>query len=151
MFSVASALTKRWGGATENMRTTLSRSHQTRTGENPRRFLQASVRAQINAAGGNRKRSLTLSTRIVFASPYRGLLQQIRSSSPFFALVMMMHGAMPELRSARLAQGLPEHPIKVTVTRSGRLSPDSAFFLRVIQRSSSSVRRPYPFLRFLLR
>lgn len=34
----------------------------------------------------------------------------------------------PELLEQRRAQGLPDHPAKVTVTRSGALDPDSGFF-----------------------
>lgn len=39
---------------------------------------------------------------------------------------LLIRGA--ELRAARVAQGLLEHPTKVVVTRSGSLSPNSAFF-----------------------
>jgi 5-amino-6-(5-phosphoribosylamino)uracil reductase len=34
----------------------------------------------------------------------------------------------PERRKVRLQQGLPEHPVKVTVTRRGRLDPSERFF-----------------------
>jgi len=39
---------------------------------------------------------------------------------------LLIRGA--DLRAARVAQGLPEHPVKVTLTRSGALPANSAFF-----------------------
>lgn len=48
--------------------------------------------------------------------------QTIRADNPRLLI------RSPQRRADRLAHGLPEHPLKVTVTASGRLDPDCQFF-----------------------